>query len=780
MLNFRGALRSLRRSPGFFAVAVLTLVLGIGALSAIFSVVNSVLLTPLAGVDTERLVKVYERSAQNNNQMATVRAYREWQKLTDIFEEIAATQSCRPNLTGSGEPAQLYAPCVTANWFRVYGAKALFGRTFLPDEDRPGRERVAVLDYRFWQKRFGGSANVIGQMIALDRNAYTIVGVMPPAFPPLGSGNTDLYMPWVLDENAITNVIVTARLKRGVSIAQAKSALNVIAKRLEKDDPDHAGITVEVVRLRESAVGSYRELLLLLTGAAGLVLLVACVNAANLFLARGAARRGETRIRAFLGANRRQLLAPALAESAIVSVCGGGFGLLAAWAIARVLALRLQNFPRADEIHVDARVALVTLAVTVLTVFVCGMAPVLDLRRARAVLVVAEVGLTFVLLICSGLLIRSFVAMRQVDLGYNPHGVITGLVAQPEDPNDRRDGAVALRRRVRERITALPGVAAVATSSRVPFGGVGLGMSVVREGEDPNKPPAPGEKEAQMVIASSEYFRVAGIPLRAGRTFTERDSSNASAVVIVSESIANRYFEGRALGRRIMIPRIGFNLKSFDGFGPCEIVGVVGDIKENSIRDSGLMAIYLPEGQFAVRYTGIVVRAVSGDGLLLERAVRHVVFEEAPALAVNQMEPFEGLSSALIDAPRRAMWLLGLFAALALLLASVGVHGVVAYATAQRAREMGIRMALGARPSQVFGLVTRQALQLAGMGAALGVALAYACTHWLQTLLFGVGRTDPATYAMGVLLLVAIAALASFTPALRASRTDPAVTLRAE
>src|SRR5271166_615549 len=280
-------------------------------------------------------------------------------------------------------------------------------------------------------------------------------------------------------------------------------------------------------------------------------------------------------------------------------------------------------------------------------------------------------------------------------------------------------------------------------------------MSVVREGEDPDKPRAPGEKEAQMVIASGEYFIVAGIPLRAGRTFTEHDASNAPAVAIVSQSIANRYFDGRPMSRRIMIPRMGFNLKSFDGFARCEIVGVVGDIKENSIRDSGLMAIYIPEGQFAVRYTGIVVRAAGRDGMLLERAVRHAVFEEAPALAVNQMEPFEGLSSALTDTPRRAMWLIGLFAALSLLLASVGVHGVVAYATAQRAREMGIRMALGARPGQLFRLVTRQALQLAGMGAALGVALAYACTRWLQTLLFGVGRTDPATYATGVLLLVA-------------------------
>ncbi len=549
-MNLRVAFRSLRRSPGFTLTAILTLVLGIGAVSAIFSVVNSVLLTPLSGVETGRLVKISEKFPGGGNGYARVRTYREWQKLTDIFDSIGGRQYGNPNLTGVGEPQQLTAALVTASWFGVHRAQPFVGRTFLRDEDRAGREQVVVLDYGFWMRRFGGDPSVIGRKLTLDLKPYVVIGVMPKSFLPLGKGATDLYLPWVLEANEITGFEVTARLRPGVTIERARAALGVVEARLAQTFPDdYKGVSVEVQPLLEAVVGPSRDLLRLLLAASALVLLVACVNTANLFLARGAAKSREIQIRAFLGATQRQLLAPAVAESAIVSLIGGGLGLLAAWASARVLAARLENFPRAEDIGVDSRVALVTLAISVLTVFACSAAATfLQKRTTRSALVIAEVALTCVLLISSGLLIRSFAAMRQVDLGYNPTGVILGFVSQPEDPHDQRTAAIALWQRVREKIAALPDVAAVATTTGTPAGGLAAGLPVIREGEDVEKGSVPDRPNASVVIATGAYFDVTGIHLRAGRIFNDHDSANAPGVVIVSESIARRYFGGSATG----------------------------------------------------------------------------------------------------------------------------------------------------------------------------------------------------------------------------------------
>jgi putative ABC transport system permease protein len=470
----RVAIRSLKRSPGFTAVAVLTLVLGIGAVSAIVSVVNSVLLKPLAGSDTERIVKLSELLTQSTGGFARARTYREWRMLNDIFDELGARQYCNPNLTGLGEPQQLTAACVTASWFTVHRAQTMLGRTFLPDEDRPGHAQVAVLDYGFWMRRFGADPGFVGRTITLDSQPYLVVGVMPKGFLPLGKGSADLYLPWVIEANEMKAVEVIARLRPGVSIARARDALGVVEARLARDDPEsYKGVTPRVEALRETIVGPSRDLLRLLLAASALVLLIACVNTANLFLARSAARQRETRIRAFLGASTRQLLAPVMAESGVISFLGGSLGLLVAWGAGRVLATRLENFPRAEEIGIDPRVVLITLAISVVTVFVCGLAPSLFQRWITSrVLVIAEVTLTFVLLICSGLLIRSFAAMRQVDLGYNPTGVILGFAAQPENFGNRRDVAIALWRAVREKIAALPDVVSVANSTGTPAGGL--------------------------------------------------------------------------------------------------------------------------------------------------------------------------------------------------------------------------------------------------------------------------------------------------------------------
>jgi putative ABC transport system permease protein len=760
--------------------AMLTLVLGIGAVSAMFSVVNSVLLKPLAGVDTGRLAILSEKFPSASGYVRA-RTYREWWKLTDIFDELGARTYCNPNLTGIGDPQQLTAACVTASWFSTHRVQAFLGRTLLPDEDQPGRAQVAVLDYGFWMRRFGGDRSLIGRSITLDQKPYVVVGVMPKGFLPLGKGSADLYLPFVIDANELVAFEVTARLRAGVSIERVRDALAVVEARLFQAAPeDYKGVTVQVQPLLETMLESSRVLLRLLLAASALVLLVACVNTANLFLARAAGKRREMQIRSFLGASARQLLAPAFAESVLISTLGGGLGLLAAWGIARLLAARLENFPRVDEIGVDGRVALVTLAISVATVFVCALAPPFFQKRITSrALVMAEVALTFVLLICSGLMIRSFATMRQVDLGYNPRGVILGFVMQPEDPQDHREAAVALWRRVRARIAGLPGVASVATSTGSPAGGLNASFPVIREGENVDKVSA-DQPSASAVTATGEYFNVVGIPLRAGRIFTEQDSANAPPVVIVSQSVADRYFAGKAVGRRLQLPGFDFNVKATTPVTPHEIVGVVADIKQQSIRDTGRMTLYLPEEQNAVRYTTVIARVTSGDPMRLERSIRHAIYEEAPTLALAPMLSLGAANAYLTRDPLRAMRLLGVFAVLAVLLAGVGVQGVVAYSTTQRSREMGIRMALGARRWQLFALVTRRTMAMAIGGAAIGVIAAYAATRLLQSLLFGVGRTDPGTYASAGLLLIIVAAMSGCGPALRAARTDPSITLRAE
>jgi len=773
-MNFRVALRSLGRSPGFTLVAVLTLVLGIGAVSAILSVVNAVLLKPLACVETERIVQPSE-TLPNGVRMARVRTYQEWRKLDRFLDSIGARQYCNPNLTGRGEPRQLRAPCVTANWFAVWRSAPLLGRTFAADEDQPGRAGVVVLAYGFWLEKFGGDPGVVGAAIVLDQKPYVVIGVMPKDFSPVGKA--DLYLPWVLAENETTSVEVMARLRQGVSIEQARAAMAVARANLVREIPfeyKDIGGPDRVEPLLDAVVGGQRNLLRLLLAAAAVVLLIATVNVANLFLARAGARRREHAIREFLGANRRQLMAPALMESSLVAALGGGLGLLAAGALVRMLAARMDDFPRVSEIGVDWRVAAVAFAVSMIAVLACGVTPpAWSKNTGQNALVIAEVALTVVLLISSGLLIRSFIAMRQVNLGYNPDGVILGFISQPENPRDERAGAIALWRRVRERIAALPDVASVATASGTPAGGMGFGLPLIREGEGLEKAATSG---ANVVIASGEYFQTVGIPLIAGRVFDPHDAG----VVMISRSIADKYFDGHAVGKRLRLPEFGFNAVNFGAVTLREIVGVVADVKQNSLSESGRMTLYLPERDNAVRFTHIVARAKTGNGLQLEREIRRVVYEEAPKLAVAPMLSLEQANAYLTRTPMRAMWLLGVFAALALALASVGVHGVIAYTTSQRSREMGIRMALGARPAQLFRLVASQALRLAMIGAAIGLAGAYAATHLVEALLFGVTRTDAATYAGAIAVLIAVAAVSSFTPALRAARVDPAVTLRAE
>jgi putative ABC transport system permease protein len=787
LLDMRVALRALRNNREFAAVGVITLALGTGANTAMFSVVDSVLLRPLPGFQTERLVNLYEASPRSSFRVARPLSYREWRKQAKSFEGLAANQSCSVTLTGLGEPEQLMgAPCVTANWFDVYHVAPLLGRTFIGGEDQPGRKRVVVLDYYFWMSRFSGDPKAIGKSIALDKQTYQIVGVMPPDFQPLGRGRS-LYLPYVLDD--ITQVFVTGRLKRSAFIETARAELAVIERGLAAAHPgDYAGLQVVVQPLLEQQTGSQRPLLLLLLGAVSLVLLIACVNVASLFLARGSGRSHEIAIRAALGASRWDLIRPMLIESALVAFAGTALGVAAAFWTVRILALRMPGLPRADEIGINPTVLTYACALSVFCALLSGLTPAFSTTRVtaratgnrlRSGLVISEVALAFVLLIGAGLLIRSLAAMTAVDLGYRPKDVLTMFLALPEDARENRPDAVALYRRIRERLQGIHGVRSVTVASAFPSGGVAISLPVYLEGEDIDKDKA-GEKSAQVVIAGPDHFRALGIPMLAGRAFNDRDNEGSNPVIIVSKSVADRYFPGRSpIGQRIQMPKFAFNLRSFGNVTLREIVGVVGNVRHASFADAGAMDLYLPEGQNAIRLTFIGLRT-DGDPLSYANAAKRAIFAERPDLPVTQVRPLEQLIAFMTEGPRQGMWMLSVFSMLALILAAVGIFGVISYAASRRTREIGVRFAIGARPRDVLGMIAGQALRLSLAGVFLGALLALGFTRLLRGLLFGVTATDGLTFAVGAAILVAIAIVASLVPARAASRIHPSAALRHE
>jgi putative ABC transport system permease protein len=804
--DLRYGARTMLKAPGFTAVAILTLALGIGANTALFSVVNAILLRPLPYAESKGLVQIYEANAQQNYtrfsfSLANFVDHRDQQT---SFEQMAAYFRRDASLTGAGEPERVQIAVVSPALLLLLRVQPLLGRGFLPGEETPGKHRVVILSHGLWSRRFGADPQIINQPITLGGNAFTVVGVLPPHFQfpnPFGvnplsdsAPRVDLLAPLAYDPRDLGDrgshfLLVIGRLKPRVTPAQAQAELRAIAGRLEQQYPDrNKGWTINVFGLQDEVVRAIRPALLLLLAAVGFVLLIACANVSNLLLARAAARQKEMAVRLALGAPRARLLRQLLTESLLLSLMGGAAGLaLAYWAIRAFAGFSPANVPRADEIRLDSLALLFTFGATTLASVLFGLIPALQAskpdvqealkeggrsagagrHRARGLLVVAEVALSLLLLIGAGLMIRSFIGLQRVYLGFRTDNLLTMKLALPTAKYRETQQGVAFYQQAIERIKALPGVQSVGAVTDLPL----TGESDIYAFNIEGRPPEKAWDNAEWRAINSDYFRAMGIRMLGGREFTERDNQGAPEVVIINETAAKRWWPGEdPVGKRVRI---------YDGeqLSWREIIGVVKDIKHFGPATDVAPEIYAPFLQ-RPRPAMTLIAHISGQPEPLAAAMRAAIQsidKEQPVYRVRTMERF--LSDA-VAAPRATMFLLGVLSVAALALAAVGIYGVMAYAVTQRTHEIGIRMALGARGGDVLGMVVKQGMLLAGAGVAIGLAAAFALTRLMKDLLFGVRPTDPATFATLALLLIGVALLACYLPARRATRVDPLIALR--
>jgi putative ABC transport system permease protein len=805
--DIRYGMRMLWKSPGFTLVAVLALALGIGANTAIFSVVNAMLLRPLPYQDSDRLVVLWETNPSLANVFlrthneASPANYLDWKQQQTVFEDIAAYRWNDYNLTGSGDtPEQLTGNPVTANLFDVLKVKPLIGRTFRPEESDPKSDRVAVLSYGLWQRRFGGDANIIGKSLTLNGNPTTVVGVMPADFEFPGAFSelwTALRFAGDQPPSRGAHFLYTrARLKPGVTLQQAQAEMDTIAARLRQQYPDtNADRSVRLVPLHEDTIEFAKTGLLSLLGAVGFVLLIACANVANLMLARATARHKEIAIRTALGASRWRVMRQLLTESVLLSLVGGALGvLLALWGVDLLLASVPKEFSLFvhgwNQIRLDKWVLAFTVAISLITGLLFGLAPALqasktDLnealkeggrasagharRRFRGALVVLEVALALVLLVGAGLMLKSFMRLLEVRPGFDPHNVLTMYLSLPGARYDKDEKIVGFYQQLVEHVAAQPGVESAGVINYLPMGGSGGTTSFVVDG---HPAPKPGQyPEANFRIASPNYFQTLRIPLIKGRVFTDHDKPDAPRVVLINETLARSYFAGEE--------PLGKVLRDPDGKNPAEIIGVVSDIKHFGLDDAAEPYVYVPHTQAAETSMALVARTAN-DPVGMAAAIRREVQaldKDQPVYDVKNMEQ----RIAERNTPARlTSFLMAVFAALALVLAAVGIYGVIAYSVSQRTHEIGIRMALGAERRDILALVVRQGMTLVGIGLALGLGASFLLMRWLASKLFQVSATDPTTFAGVALLLAGIALIACLIPARRATKVDPMVALRYE
>ena len=821
--DFRYALRMLVRSPGFTAVAVATLALGIGANTAIFSVVHAVLLKPLPFEKPEELVRVTaDQTGQGVTDVGTSPPELfDYRDRSNAFSAISGLYPINANITGMERPERAEVLLVDLNYFDMLGVKPQVGRFFEKNDYRPGIAEIAVISDGWWRRHYAADPNAIGRTFRLDDDMYTIVGVAPPGFRHPGQSlqtDVEVWAPsgWSaapfrlpIPRGAYFFRGALARLKPGVTVGAAQRRLDALAESFRKEYPNDYrasdGWTPRVVPLQQDVVGATRPALVVLLAAVGFVLLIACANVANLLLARASARRREIAVRQALGAGRARLVRQLLTESLALSLAGGVVGLaLAAWGVEALVRLAPANLPRLTEIRVDVTVLLFTLGAALVTGVLFGLVPALQTaggemsaslkdsargtssgggRRLRSVLVVAEFALALVLLTGAALLLRTLERLHRVDPGFRPHGLVTASMWLPQ-PNLPETGRyfknaaqVVLYRRILERVRAIPGVQAADGATRVPFGGFPNMNPFVVEGRDPERG---GLGTAEFASASAGYFGTMAIPLKRGRAFDTRDVETAAPVAVVSESFAKRFFPGEdAIGKRIALGR--GNAAANGGNGPrwTEIVGVVGDVKSSALDLEERPAVYRPLEQAANLAFTLVIRTRLAAGPLaaaVESEI-HSIDNELPLYAVRTMDEAMGRTLA---QRRFAMRLLGLFAAAALLLSAVGISGVIAYSVSQRTQEIGIRMALGARPLDVRRMLLGEGARLAGLGVVIGLAGAFLLTRLMASLLYGVGPRDPLTFFVVPGVLAAVALAATDLPARRASRVDPIRALRGD
>jgi putative ABC transport system permease protein len=805
--DLRYGARMLAKRPGFTLIAVLTLGLGIGANTAIFTIVDAALLRGLPYQDPERLVQVWEtrRLGEIKQMDASYPDYLDWGQPAEIIEGICGYTGWGGSftLTGRAEPERIEGARVTASFFSVLGVAPILGRGFLPDEDKPGAAPTVIISHGLWQQRFGADPNIVGRRLTLDGAGYTVLGVLPKSFQFAPMGRAQLWVPLrptpgQLNRRFMHWLDVIVRLKPGVSLAQAQARMSAVGARIERENPDsHLGAGLKLVPLHEQIVGSVGSLLLVLLGASGCVLLITCANLANLLLLRAAARRQEIGVRLALGATRWRLARQLVRESLLLTSMGGVLGLALAKVGCKLLlaampAAQLDSMPYLQGPALNARVLGGAGALSLITGIVFGLAPAwqstkLDLQsalkgggraamsagrqRLRSLLVVSEIALALALLIGAGLLIESTLRLLEVKLGFKPERLLTLRLELPPSRYSTDDQARAFHQQLLHRIAALPGVIGVASVNWLPLEG-GPGDLLRVEGQPP--PPKGEAPKATTHVVSPNYFRTMGVALIKGRYFTDEDHQSAPGVVAINSALAKKLFGKRdPIGQRILFEG--------DEPKPFEIVGVVDDERVGELDEEDQSVIYRPFLQDAWTKLNLVVRtAGEPDGVV--NAVRGEAQALDPNLALYAVATMERL---IAERPstflrRYPALLMAVFAAIALALAAVGIYGVISYSVTQRTQELGIRMALGARRRDLLKLVLRQGLRLALLGVASGLAVALALTRLMRSLLFGVSATDPLIFGLATGLLVAVALLACYLPARRATRLDPLAALRCE
>ena len=799
--DLRFALRMLMKNPGFTAVAAITLTIGIGANTAIFSVVNAVLLRPLPYRDPARLMLVNESSKQVPDMSVSYPNFLDWRERNHVFEKTTALQPSQATLTGLERPERLGCWNVSADFLATLGTSPRLGRDFTAQDDRAGAEPVAIVTDRLWRTRFGGDPGLVGRPLTLDGRSVVVVGVLPADFRvyyPEG----DLFLPLGLNADRMQDrdnhpgIYVVGRLRAGATIETARADMDGIARVLEQQYPKtNTGNRVRMKPLADDVVGTIRPALVVLAVAVGFVLLIACANVANLLLARASTREKEIAIRRALGASRARVLRQVLTESTLLSLLGGGLGLLlATWLTDVLLSLVPATLPRLDEVRLDGAVLGFSLGLSLLTGLVFGIAPAWQASRSglleplkeatrgsssgraqhrfRSVLVMGEIALALVLLTGAGLMARSFLSLSRVDPGFRPDDILSAQLVLPRVKYPESARILVFADKLLPAVEALPGVVSVGTVNPLPLTGEGWQNNFWVE----SRPiPTLGEvPNSDYHVVGGDYFGTMGIPLLRGRLFDAGDREDTTPVALVNETMARRYWpHGDAVGQRMRT-------------GPQEdpnpwltIVGVVGDVRQYGLDQELKTQFYRPQRQMPLRSMSLVVRTAA-DPAGLAAPLRGAVLSvdsDQPVYNVRTMASL--LSDA--SAPRRlSLLLLGAFAATAVLLAGVGIYGVLAYSVTQRTHEIGIRMALGARRGDVLFMIFRQGLRMVLIGAALGVAAAFGLTRLMASLLFGVSPTDPATLAMVSAVLVGVALLACLVPARRASGVDPMIALRCE
>ena len=802
--DLRYALRGLLKSPGFTAVAVIAIALGIGANTAIFSVINAVLLRSLPFPEPDKLIAVWQTDVKRNiNHLpASFTKFTDLAEQNQVFASIGAYTWGTFNLSGGQEPEQVYGVKVSQGLFPALGVRPALGRWFLPEEDRRGGSDVVVISNGLWHRRYGSDPNLIGKTIGLDGRSATVVGIMPANFQ-FPDGTTEVWVPRVFENNILTQLqikngasylVLIARLKPDASLEQARVEIDTINDRYRQQNPGYVDALSQLnaVPLLEDTVSNIRPTLMVLMGAVGFVLLIACANVANLLLARAATRHKEVSLRMALGASRARLIRQFLTESLVLAAAGGGLGLLIAGLGVRLLtSANLDNIPRAGQVRIDGWTLGFTLALSLSTGIIFGIVPALRASRAslmdslkeagrgasesprrnrmRSLLVVGEVAIALVLMVGAGLLLRSFIRLAGVDPGFNPHGLLTmrfslSTARYPQPKQQERFFEDVVRR-----VQILPGVLSAAVSSFLPLGGGNIFYFFHPEGQ----PDLGAGKNPISLLGAihPDYFRTMGIPLQRGRAFNEQDNDDATRVAIIDQSMARRYWPTEdPIGKHIIYSRENITL---------EIVGVVGDVKYSSLDSGANNEMYVPYTQRPWPNMTLEVRTAS-DPLAFAATVRAQALDVDKEQPVASARTMDRVVADSISQARLTMLLLAIFAAVAVALAVVGIYGVMSYSVAQRTHEIGIRMALGAERGDVLQLVVRQGMILALIGLAVGLAGVFGLTRFLTSLLFEIRPTDTATLVIVSLGLLGVALLACFVPARRATKVNPVVALRNE